>query len=133
MLTRTRNIVIKSFLAFSLSFFSQFLLAQKTGKVTGRVFDKDIPLEFVTVTIFNQADTGKVAYYATTDTSGSFIIDPIEFGKYIIKFSLIGYKPSAQNFSVTATAGTIKFENYKLNKDVKLSSNSNSDFSKKTD
>ncbi|WP_394766906.1 carboxypeptidase regulatory-like domain-containing protein, partial [Ferruginibacter sp.] len=118
MLKRTKNLGIKSLFTFSISFFSQFILAQTTGKFEGRVFDKDIALEFVTVNIFKQADTGRVAYYATTDTSGSFIIEGIEFGAYLAKFSLIGFKPAAQKFSVTAAAGQLKFEKYQLKKDV---------------
>ncbi len=118
MLKRTKNLGIKSLFTFSISFFSQFILAQTTGKFEGRVFDKDIALEFVTVNIFKQADTGRVAYYATTDTSGTFIIEGIEFGDYLAKFSLIGYKPAAQKFSVTAAAGLLNFEKYQLKKDV---------------
>ena len=113
-----KDIGIKSLLAFLISFFSQILFAQTSGKFEGRVFDKDIALEFVTVSIFKQADTARVAYYATTDTSGSFIIEGIDVGDYLVKFSLIGYKPAAQRFSVTAAAGLLKFEKYQLNKDV---------------
>ena len=118
MLRRTKNIVIKSFFTFSISFFSHFILAQTTGRLEGSVFDKDIALEFVNVTIFKQADTGMVAYAATTDTSGSFFIAGIEFGDYLAKFSLIGYKPSAQKFSITAAADLLKFEKYQMKKDV---------------
>ena len=118
MLKRTRNLGIKSLFTFSLSFFSQFLLAQTTGRVVGRVFDKDLPLEFVTATIFKQADTGRVAYYATTDTSGSFIIEGIELGDYLVKFNLIGYKQSAQKFSVTAASALVKFDNYLQRNDL---------------
>ena len=118
MLRRTKSIGIKSFFIFSISFFSQYIVAQTTGKLEGSVFDKDIALEFVNVTIFKQADTGMVAYAATTDTSGSFFIKGIEFGDYLVKFSSIGYKPSAQKFSITAVAGLLKIEKYQLKKDV---------------
>lgn len=117
MLKGTKYFWLKCILHLPLLFFCQFLLAQKTGRVEGRIFDKDLPLEFVTVTIFKEADTSKVAYYSTTDTSGSFAIDPVDFGEYLIKFSLIGYKSSAQTLSVTAAVSTIKFEDYKLHKD----------------
>lgn len=93
-------------------------MAQKTGRVEGRVLDKGRPLEFVTVTISKQADTTKVIYYGTTDTSGSFVIDKVRFGDYLIKFSLIGYKPASLSFSITDLASTTKFDNYELTKDV---------------
>ena len=54
----------------------------------------------------------------TTDTSGSFVIDKVHFGDYVIKFSLIGYKPATQLFSITALTSIIQFENYVLTKDV---------------
>ena len=60
---RQSNTRIKINLFFSLCLMSQFLLAQKTGKIEGRVMDKDQPLEFVTVTISKRADTTKVVYY----------------------------------------------------------------------
>ena len=115
---RQSNTRIKINLFFSLCLMSQFLLAQKTGKIEGRVMDKDQPLEFVTVTISKRADTTKVVYYGTTDTSGSFVIDKVHFGDYVIKFSLIGYKPATQLFSITALTSIIQFENYVLTKDV---------------
>ncbi len=118
MLKQTKKSGIKSFLAFSLLLFSQFLLAQTTGKLEGSVFDKDLPLEFVTVSLFKQADTARVAYFTTTDTAGLFLIEGIEFGDYLAKFSLIGYQVSVQMFSISAAAGSLKFEKYQLKKDV---------------
>ncbi len=118
MLRRTKSIGIKSFFTFSISFLSQFLLAQTAGKLEGSVFDKDLPLEFVTVSLFKQADTARVAYFTTTDTAGLFLIEGIEFGDYLAKFSLIGYQVSVQMFSISAAAGSLKFEKYQLKKDV---------------
>ena len=118
MLRRTKSIGIKSFFTFSISFLSQFLLAQTAGKLEGSVFDKDLPLEFVTVSLFKQADTARVAYFTTTNTAGLFLIEGIEFGDYLAKFSLIGYQVSVQMFSISAAAGSLKFEKYQLKKDV---------------
>lgn len=115
---RHSNTQIKINLFFSFCLMSQFLLAQKTGKVEGRVLDKGQPLEFVTVTICKRADTTKIVYYGATDTSGSFIIDKVHFGDYVIKFSLIGYKPATQLFSITALTSIRQFKNYVLMKDV---------------
>ena len=118
MLKQTRKSGIKSFLAFSLPFYSQFLFAQTTGRIQGRVFDKDLPLKFVPVSIFKQVETARVVYAVTTDGSGAFFIDRIELDDYLVKFSLIGYQPSAKKFSITSAAGLLKFEKYQVKKDV---------------
>jgi outer membrane receptor protein involved in Fe transport len=110
----------KGLFSLLLCFFSQFLSAQKTGMAAGNVSDKDKPLEFVTVTLSKKTDTGKIAYHTTSDTLGRFVINQVEFGEYIIKFSLIGYIPSAQEISLTAASATIKFNNYALNRDANL-------------
>ena len=105
----------KIILLFIICFFNQLLTAQK---ISGFVKDKNAPLEFVTVTLFKSADTGRAVYFTATDTTGFFSFDKIDSGDYLIKFSLIGYKASAQKISVTEEAKEIKIENYVLNKDV---------------
>lgn len=105
-------------LVLPLCLFCQFILAQKTGKIEGRLLDKDQPLEFVTVTVVKQTDTTRVAYYSTTDSSGSFVIDAIDFGDYLVKFSLIGYKPFAQKISITVEKSIATIESLTLVKDA---------------
>src|SRR3954469_8642601 len=83
-------------------FFSQFLLAQQTGKISGYVTEKNIPLEFVTVTVAKMQDTANIVHYTITDTTGFFLFDKVEPGDYLIKFSLIGYKISGKKISLTA-------------------------------
>ena len=97
---------------------AQSVFAQNTATVTGTVYDKQVPLEFVTVTLSNTADTGKVLYYTTTDSTGLFLFDKVALGNYQVKFSLMGYNTLLQKLSVTEPAKTIKFDNFKLNKDV---------------
>ncbi|MBZ5857685.1 TonB-dependent receptor domain-containing protein [Flavihumibacter profundi] len=99
-------------------FSSECLFAQKTGKVTGNISDKNVALEFVTVTLNNLADTGKVVYYTTTDSTGFFSLDKIDLGDYQLKFSLIGYKSATQKISLTADTKTIQFDHYNLDKDA---------------
>jgi outer membrane receptor protein involved in Fe transport len=101
-------------------FFSQFLLAQPIGKISGYVTEKNKPLEFVTVTVTKMQDTAKIVHYTITDTTGFFLFDKVVPGEYLLKFSLIGYKISGKKISLTAEAKEIKLENYTLNRDINL-------------
>jgi len=94
------------------------LFAQNTGKVSGKVYDQNIPLEFVTVTLSKMTDTGKIIHFTTTDTTGLFLFDKVEPGIYLVKFSLIGYKAGSQKLSITETGGTIQMGNYLLARDI---------------
>lgn len=118
MFNRPYYLKYKIILALIFCFLTQILIAQKTGKVTGNVIEKNIPLEFVTVTMYKLADTGKAVYFTTTDTTGYFSFNKIDLGEYLIKFSLVGYKTSAQRLSLIEETREIKIENYTLNKDV---------------
>jgi outer membrane receptor protein involved in Fe transport len=97
---------------------SLYTFAQNTGKISGHVSDKIMPLEFVTVSLFKTADTGKVVYFTITDTAGIFSFDKIELDEYLIKFSLIGYKATSQKLLLTETAHSITTATYILIKDI---------------
>jgi outer membrane receptor protein involved in Fe transport len=99
---------------------SQYTFAQNTGKISGSVSDKVMPLEFVTVALSTTADTGKVVYLTTTDSAGIFSFDKIELGEYLIQFSLIGYKATSQKLLLTETVSAITTANYILIKDASV-------------
>ncbi len=99
---------------------SQYTFAQNTGKISGKVSDKMIPLEFVTVSLYKITDTSKVLYFTTTDSAGIFSFDKMELGGYLIKFSLIGYKTASQKLLLTETVSSITTANYILIKDVSV-------------
>jgi outer membrane receptor protein involved in Fe transport len=98
----------------------QYTFAQNAGKISGKVSDKMVPLEFVTVSLSKTADTGKVVYFTTTDSAGIFSFDKMELGEYLIKFSLIGYKAASQKLLLTETVSSITAANYILQKDVSV-------------
>ncbi len=106
------------FLLSCFCFASSLLFAQNSGKISGNVSDKNLPLEFVTVTLSKILDTGKVVHFTTTDTTGTFLFNNIELGDYLIKFSLIGYKAASQKLSLTETVNSISITNYVLVKDA---------------
>lgn len=106
------------FLHLIFCFTAQHLIAQNTGKISGNVTEKDIPLEFVTVALAKIADTNKIIFFTSTDTTGAFSFNNLEWGDYLVKFSFIGYKTAAKKISVTEMAPVIKMESYSMVKDV---------------
>lgn len=88
--------------------------AQSTGKIEGRLVSKGQPLAFVSVAVYPVSDTGKAQYYGITDTTGSFVIEPVAFNDYLIKFSLIGYQPARQQVVLSANIPVLRFNNYAM-------------------
>lgn len=106
------------YLLLLFSFAMQGLFAQHTGNISGNVSEKNIPLKFVTVTLAKITDTNKIFLFTSTDTTGAFSFNDVEWGAYQIKFSLIGYKTSSKKITVTEIATIIKIENYSMVKDA---------------
>lgn len=82
------------------TFFSSFLFAQPSFKVSGKVVDKltNQPLEYTVIYI--QSSTNPDAIFGgTTDLNGTFSVD-VPFGDYIMKIDFISFKPYTQNISV---------------------------------
>ncbi|PRY09888.1 outer membrane receptor protein involved in Fe transport [Pontibacter ummariensis] len=96
------------------------LWAQETpvgGNVTGIVVEgpQKTPLGFANVVLLTPRDSSVVAG-ATTDISGKFLLQPVPFGKYILRASLVGY-PTKYVTNITVSAdypsvalGTITME-----------------------
>src|SRR5436190_21202810 len=92
-------------------------LAQKTGKITGTVSEKGIPLEFVTITLARTVDTSKVVHFTTSDSTGYFALDSIASGEYQLRSSLMGYKPAIKSVTISGEHNEISSENITLDKD----------------
>lgn len=75
-------------LFISLIFFSDFLLAQTTGKITGKVIDAKTkePLIGANVLVLDTQRGG------STDLNGIFTIDKVPVGTYRLRFDYIGYE-----------------------------------------
>lgn len=87
---------MKKFQAIALItlFFISFLsFAQQTVKVTGKVIEQDtqLPLEFATVTVQNDANVTVAG--GMTDANGEYSID-VATGVYSIKIDFISFKPA---------------------------------------
>jgi 5-hydroxyisourate hydrolase-like protein (transthyretin family) len=81
-------------------FICKHSFAQNEGRLTGKIYDKNVPLEFVTVVAYKSADTNKVLQHTTSDSLGRFSFSNLAFGNYQLKFSLIGYQTMIKNMSV---------------------------------
>jgi outer membrane receptor protein involved in Fe transport len=117
-LTNFRKYSCQFFLLLLFCFSVFFLSAQNFGNISGKVTDKNIPLEFVTVSIAKITDTHKILSFSITDTTGIFAFNQLEYGGYFLKFSLIGYKPFSQTATITAATPFIVIENIEMLKDV---------------
>lgn len=64
------------------------------GKISGRVMDRksNDAIEYATVTLHKISDTSLVTGAATA-SNGSFVVEKIPYGKYLLKVSYMGYKP----------------------------------------
>ena len=102
-------------------FFSDFTVAQtskgSTGRATvsGTVLDKNTssPLPYVSIAVINPAKDSSVINGGITDDKGRFSIKNIAFGKYILKFSFVGYKDVSKNIEIKSNntdAGTIMLQ-----------------------
>lgn len=92
----------KVLLIFSLLIISQGF-AQQTGKISGKITDKeynDDALPFATIVI-KDTQTG-----TTSDMEGNYILDNVEVGTYTISVSFVGYE--------TVDIPNVKVENKKI-------------------
>jgi len=75
-----------------------------TGKITGKVTDKDnnTPVQSAAVKLLNSSDSSLVAG-TETDASGIFTLDKVAFGKYSVVVEYIGYSIGiAKNITLSA-------------------------------
>lgn len=92
------------FLTALLLFAALNAASQNAGMVKGKVYDKKGPLEFVSILLYNKSDSSKPIRNTITDSSGSFILDRIAEGNYVLKIQLIGYFPQSKNISLVNPA-----------------------------
>ncbi len=94
------------------------IFAQKSGKIIGTVSDNKQFVEFASVTLAKIPDSTKIVHLTNTDSLGKFAFEKIEWGNYIVKVSLIGYKTLSQHISVENEV--LNLENLKIKSDEKL-------------
>lgn len=79
---------------FFLLILPAMLFAQNTGIVRGSVKDQGKPVEFATVFITAGTDSVKILAGAVSDSTGTFVLEKIAAGDYVLHVQLVGYLPS---------------------------------------
>ena len=100
--------------------FSTKLSAQNKGVISGSVYEKQNPVEFVSVILSTQADSAKVLKVVATDSTGKFIITDVPYGDYILKFQMIGYLSSSVRTKVDEQNKEGEISSIQLQPDSKL-------------
>lgn len=108
----------KLILAFISLSFSAF--AQKNGTIRGNLVENNQALEFVTVTLAKMPDSTKIVHFASTDSLGKFSFENIDFGNYLMKISLIGFKSAAQTIVLSEENPVFSLNNFALKNDNAL-------------
>src|SRR6266487_805242 len=82
---------------------TSFLFAQKSA-VKGRVYDSVINkgLAYATVSLVKEKDSTLVSF-SRADSSGSFKLNAVEKGRYLVSTSYVGYVPVWKSIEVTGT------------------------------
>jgi hypothetical protein len=113
----TRSFVSRLLFLLAFCWMTLPVMAQFSGRITGTVYEKKIPLEFVTVALYRLPDTLTAVYHTTTDSIGTFTIMPLEPGDYLVKFSSIGYKISTQQISLTPLNAQMHLDAFQMTRD----------------
>ena len=111
-MSKNRNSLIKSIFAgmiFLLYSCFQLLNAQ-SATIRGTVLENSIPVPFTNVYL------KETSFGTASDADGNFILKNIPQGEYVLKATVLGYRPYAQKISVTA------YENKSLTIILKASS-----------
>lgn len=86
------------------------LLQNSFGQLTGKfVTEKDQPIPFATILLLNPADSSLVKGSLTSE-KGDFKIENIPAGKYILRFTGVGFqtwKSQIFNIETTLNLGTL--------------------------
>jgi outer membrane receptor protein involved in Fe transport len=95
----------------------QEVAAQKAGRLSGNIIEKQQAIEFATVTIAAITDTNKILHFTTSDSVGAFYFEHLAIGKYQIKVKLIGYLPSTKPIELTNNNTNVALKNWEIKTD----------------
>ena len=91
------------------------------GSVRGKIVDETTgePVEFVNI-VLNRKSDKKMAGGTITDEQGSFRIEGLEYGGYVLTVSYIGYQNTTREFTLSATAKNAHFKQIAISEDSKV-------------
>lgn len=92
-----------------------------TGLVRGKIIDAKSkePLEFVTVSLRSQG-AGALLKGTLTDGTGSFVLEGLAEGSYVLTVSYVGYKDLSRNVEITSASSRVNLNQLLLLEDSKL-------------
>ena len=95
--------------------------AMAQGTVRGKIVDKATgePVEFVNVVV-NPKGNSSLAGGTITDEEGSFRIEGLEYGSYVLTVSYIGYQNTTREFALSATAKNAHFKQIAISEDNQM-------------
>ena len=91
------------------------------GSVRGKIVDETTgePVEFVNI-LLNHKGNNNMAGGTITDEQGSFRIEGLEYGSYVLTVSYIGYQNSTREFTLSATAKNAHFKQIAISEDNQM-------------
>ena len=104
-----------------LVFFSFLYIAgysQISGSVKGRLLEKNVPVEFVDISLYAAQDSSKALYYSSTDSAGMFYLEKIPFGEYRLIAHLLGYKPISKAVTLAKGSASVDLGNMAMETDA---------------
>ena len=94
------KILSKLILGLAIIGMNQFTFGQQTAGIRGKVKDAKGALEFAEVNLKRVSDTTKNVASTNTDANGSYALEGLGSGSYLLQFRLIGYKSIYQNIQL---------------------------------
>lgn len=91
------------------------------GSVRGKIVDEATgePVEFVNI-LLNHKGNNNMAGGTITDEQGSFRIEGLEFGSYVLTVSYIGYQNATREFTLSSTAKNAHFKQIAISEDNQM-------------
>ncbi|QNE38949.1 TonB-dependent receptor [Hymenobacter sp. NBH84] len=90
--------------------------AQTAGTITGTLLDaaNNQPLPFTTVVLLQARDSSQVATGTQTAENGTFTLEPVQPGSYLLRTSAVGYGTLRRAVTITAAAPTMRLGTLRL-------------------
>ena len=95
--------------------------AMAQGTVRGKIVDANTgePVEFVNIVVTPKGST-HLAGGSITDEEGSFRIEELAYGSYVLTVSYIGYQNTTREFTLSATAKNAHFKQIAISEDNQM-------------
>ena len=114
------KIILTLLSLFTLKLYAAETDPNNSGTISGRIIDNNTaqPIMYASVALVNESDKNIITG-VITDDNGSFQLSNIPYGKYNLKVSFVGYKPSTlSNIELSRQNRKVDLPVLKLSEDV---------------